>query len=292
MATAQIEAVGRGKIDFGNFVPFEHMPAIDTGLPIVVLGGVHVGCFELFARQDIHNVADLMGKSVGLKAAPAALLTLMAAQVGLDPARYIRWVTERYCEGVAPCGRPKLRISYEFRAPQYPVRFHDAHQPSAFWRPGANAWADLRQAPPRQKPPPLVVDSHEIAYDLARQFARASGSFGVTYRDADGVYLCSGADKRRLLDQLRGVRTAAVIPNAADIEYYRPRPTDPPSDGRTVVYFGLLSTVPNVDGMIQFARNIWPRIAAAHPGARWKIIGGRPPPSLLAHLITPHSPRA
>ena len=94
-ATAQVEAVGRGMIDFGNFVPFEHMPAIDAGLPIVVLSGVHVGCFELFARQGIHNVADLKGKSVGLKAAPAALLTLMAAQVGLDPAKDIRWVTDQ-----------------------------------------------------------------------------------------------------------------------------------------------------------------------------------------------------
>ena len=93
-ATAQVEAVGRGEIDFGNFVPFEHMPAIDAGLPIVVLGGVHVGCFELFAKEGIHNVADLKGKSVGLKAAPAALLTLMAAQVGLDSAKEIRWVTE------------------------------------------------------------------------------------------------------------------------------------------------------------------------------------------------------
>ena len=37
---------------------------------------------------------------------------------------------------------------------------------------------DLRQAPPGKKPPALVVDSHEIAYDLARQFARAGGSLG------------------------------------------------------------------------------------------------------------------
>jgi polysaccharide biosynthesis protein PslH len=157
---------------------------------------------------------------------------------------------------------------------------------------------DLRQAPPGQKPPPLVVDSHEIAYDLARQFALAGGSLSRrlyaganwrklrreelgTYRDADGVYLCSAADERSLLDQVPGVRTA-VIPNAADVEYYQPRPTDPPPDGRTLVYFGLLSTVPNVDGVTHFAQSIWPRIAAAHPQARWKIIGGRPPPSLLA----------
>jgi glycosyltransferase involved in cell wall biosynthesis len=84
-----------------------------------------------------------------------------------------------------------------------------------------------------------------------------------------------------LLDQVPTVRTA-VIPNAADVEYYQPRPMDPPPDGRTVVYFGLLSTIPNVDGVTHFAQNIWPRIAEAHPEARWKIIGGRPPPSLLA----------
>ncbi len=73
-----------------------------------------------------------------------------------------------------------------------------------------------------------------------------------------------------------------VIPNAADIDYYQPRPTDPPPDGRTVVYFGLLSTVPNIDAVIHFVQEIWPRIAKAHPDARCKIIGGRPPPSLLA----------
>lgn len=157
---------------------------------------------------------------------------------------------------------------------------------------------DLRQAPSGEKLPHLVVDSHELAYDLARQFAQAADSRGRrlfaganwrklrreelgTYRAADGVYLCSAADEQRLLDQVPGASTA-VIPNAADVEYFQPRPTDPSPDGRTVVYFGLLSTVPNVDGMIHFVRDIWPHIVEAHPEVRFKIIGGRPPPSLLA----------
>jgi len=156
----------------------------------------------------------------------------------------------------------------------------------------------LRQAPAGQKPPPLVVDSHEIAYDLARQFAHSGAGlsrrlYGAanwrklrreelsTYRDADGVYLCSVADEQRLLDQVPSARTA-VVPNAADVEYYQPRPTDPPPDGRTVVYFGLLSTVPNIDGVTHFAEDIWPRIASVHQEAHWKIIGGRPPQSLQA----------
>jgi glycosyltransferase involved in cell wall biosynthesis len=49
-----------------------------------------------------------------------------------------------------------------------------------------------------------------------------------------------------------------------------------------VVYFGLLSTVPNINGVTHFAQNIWPHIAAMHQEARWKIIGGRPPPLLQA----------
>jgi glycosyltransferase involved in cell wall biosynthesis len=157
---------------------------------------------------------------------------------------------------------------------------------------------DIRQAPPGEMRPPLVVDVHDISYDLARQFARAGGSLFrrlyaaanwrklkreelETYRDADGLYLCSAVDERRVLDEVPQARTV-VIPNAADVEYFQPRPTDPQPDGRTVVYFGLLSTVPNVDGVIHFIQDIWPGIVAAHPDARCKIIGGRPPPPLLA----------
>jgi glycosyltransferase involved in cell wall biosynthesis len=156
----------------------------------------------------------------------------------------------------------------------------------------------LRQAPPGERLPPLVVNSHNIDYDLARQYARAGGGLVrrwyaganwrklrreelATYRDADGVYLCSAADERRLLDEISRARTT-VIPNAADVEYYSPCPTDPAPDGRTVVYFGLLSYVPNIDAVIHFVEKIWPRIAKAHPEARCKIIGGRAPPSLLA----------
>jgi glycosyltransferase involved in cell wall biosynthesis len=157
---------------------------------------------------------------------------------------------------------------------------------------------DLRQAPQGEMLPALIVDSHNIDYDLARQYARGGSSLIrrlyaevnwrklrreelATYREADGVYLCSAADERRLLDQVRGVRTA-VIPNAADVEYYQPRSSDPPPDGRTVIFFGLLSYVPNVDGVNHFVKDIWPRIVTAHPEARCKIIGGRPPPSLQA----------
>jgi glycosyltransferase involved in cell wall biosynthesis len=156
---------------------------------------------------------------------------------------------------------------------------------------------NLRQTPLGYRLPALIVDSHNIDYDLARQCSRAGGLARrlyaganwrklrreelATYRDADGVYLCSVADQQRLLDQVPEARTL-VIPNAADVEYYRPRSTDPSPDGRTVVFFGLLSYFPNVDGVTHFVREIWPRIVEVHPNARFKIIGGQAPRSLQA----------
>jgi glycosyltransferase involved in cell wall biosynthesis len=89
------------------------------------------------------------------------------------------------------------------------------------------------------------------------------------------------ADQRRLLEEVPGARTL-VIPNAADVEYYQPRAMDPLPDVRTVVFFGLLSYFPNVDGVTHFVQEIWPRIAEANPKARLKIIGGQAPRSLLA----------
>jgi NitT/TauT family transport system substrate-binding protein len=90
------EAIGRGKLDFGlSYAPLL-IPAIDAAELVTVLAGVHVGCFELFARDDIHSVADLKGRSVGVQdwGLPHVLVTLMAAHVGLDPVKDIRWVTD------------------------------------------------------------------------------------------------------------------------------------------------------------------------------------------------------
>lgn len=155
----------------------------------------------------------------------------------------------------------------------------------------------FRQTRPGDQPPRLVVDSHEIAFDLARQFARASAGLGRrlyaevnwrklrreelrTYSSADGVHLCSAADQRRLHEHLGSVRSA-VIPNAADLDYFQPRPSDPPSDGMTILFFGLLATTPNRDAVHHLVNDIWPHIAEQHPQARCKIVGGRAPLSLL-----------
>jgi NitT/TauT family transport system substrate-binding protein len=95
-ATLMYEAIGRGEVDIGLNFAISHIRAIDAGQPITVIGGVHGGCYELFAGPDIRSIIDLKGKSVGVLAlgsSPHAFLSVMAANVGLDPVKDVRWVT-------------------------------------------------------------------------------------------------------------------------------------------------------------------------------------------------------
>jgi len=89
----QYDSFLRGELDFTNFVPAGGIQLIEAGSPIVVLAGIHIGCFELFATEGVRHIGDLKGKTIGLRVTPVGVLTLMAAQVGLDPAKDIRWVT-------------------------------------------------------------------------------------------------------------------------------------------------------------------------------------------------------
>jgi NitT/TauT family transport system substrate-binding protein len=89
-------ALARGEIDFTtNFGP-PLIITIDAGEPITIVAGEHIGCFEVFAREGIRNIPDLKGKTVGVQAMGSSqhvFVSSMAAHVGLDPAKDIRWVT-------------------------------------------------------------------------------------------------------------------------------------------------------------------------------------------------------
>jgi NitT/TauT family transport system substrate-binding protein len=87
-------AIGRGDVDFSMEFGALLIPSIETGEAVTVLGGVHVGCFELFTHERIRGIRDLKGRKVGTQAwglAPHTLVTIMAANVGLDP-KDIDWV--------------------------------------------------------------------------------------------------------------------------------------------------------------------------------------------------------
>ena len=90
------EAISRGALDFGlNFATVQ-IAGIDRGVAMKVLAGVHVGCFELFVKDAIGGITDLGGKKVGIRTlgSPEHLfLSVIAANVGVDPKSQIDWVT-------------------------------------------------------------------------------------------------------------------------------------------------------------------------------------------------------
>ena len=94
---ANEEAVATGKVDFAPIYGPLLIPKIEAGVPVTVLAGIMVGCFELFGNAGVRGIADLKGKTVGVQdwgSTEHVLVTLMAAHVGLDPVNDIRWVTD------------------------------------------------------------------------------------------------------------------------------------------------------------------------------------------------------
>ena len=92
----QSKVIARGEVDFSlNFAAPLVIP-IDAGDPILIIAGVHSGCFELFGNERIRGIADLKGKTVGVQGlggSPHVFLAAMAAHVGLDPVKDINWIS-------------------------------------------------------------------------------------------------------------------------------------------------------------------------------------------------------
>src|SRR5262245_62108842 len=88
------QALGSGEADIGADFATQLIIQLDKGTPIVVLGGIHVGCFELFGTARVRRIRDLKGKTVGVRGLdtpPHTFLASMAAYVGLNPLTDITW---------------------------------------------------------------------------------------------------------------------------------------------------------------------------------------------------------
>ena len=96
--TTATEQLARGEMDLMVNYASNFILALDKGKASTLLAGVHVGCFVLFGHEEIHGIAGLKGKTVGVPGfgtGPDLLLTLMAAEVGLDPKKDMQWIADR-----------------------------------------------------------------------------------------------------------------------------------------------------------------------------------------------------
>ena len=84
-----------GAADIAAALHVDLIAAIDKNQPITVIGGLHAGCFELFASKEVRTISELKGRRVAVTALGSPehnFIAGIAAYIGLDPSQDIEWV--------------------------------------------------------------------------------------------------------------------------------------------------------------------------------------------------------
>jgi NitT/TauT family transport system substrate-binding protein len=102
-----------GEVDFGIAYMALLAPFIDKGAPFVMLGGIHLGCWQVIGTGDIRSMRDFKGKTVSVVSptfTDGLFLALTLANVGLDINKDVKVVNN------PPSEYPRLLTSGEVDA--------------------------------------------------------------------------------------------------------------------------------------------------------------------------------
>ncbi len=116
----------------------------------------------------------------------------------------------------------------------------------------------------------------------AIQWPRLRRLEAAVCRAVDAV-TCVSAEDGRLLHALAPGRPPVLVPNGIDVDDYAPGDGAPAPDAPpSVVFTGKMDYRPNVDAVLWFMAEVWPRVRAEAPRARCLIVGQRPTPAVQA----------
>jgi NitT/TauT family transport system substrate-binding protein len=85
-----------GEIDFGMGYAASLIPVIEAGAPLVMLSGVHAGCWRIFGTGGIRSMRDFKGKTVsiiGPDYTDGIFMAMTLANVGLDLRKDVKLVS-------------------------------------------------------------------------------------------------------------------------------------------------------------------------------------------------------
>jgi NitT/TauT family transport system substrate-binding protein len=117
--------LGSANISLTMDLAAHQLVAMDGGLPFVILAGVHVGCYQLFGTNGVRTVRDLKGRTVavpGLRSGQHLILSIIAANIGLDPWKDMNWVVHPGEESMALLAAGKVDAFMGF--PPEPQELH------------------------------------------------------------------------------------------------------------------------------------------------------------------------
>ena len=108
---AMYKAFDAGEIDISMAFVAPYIIQVDAGNPIVLLAGVHVGCYELFGTDRVRSIRDLKGKTVAIPELGSphhVFLASLASYVGLNPDQDINFVTQPQTESIKFLAEKKI----------------------------------------------------------------------------------------------------------------------------------------------------------------------------------------
>jgi len=100
---------GEADLSIGYIAPFAMH--VDDGKPVVMLAGIHAGCFELFAANGIRSVRELKGRAVSIPekgSAHQVYLSMVVSSIGLNAQKDIQWVVQPPAESVGQLAEGKI----------------------------------------------------------------------------------------------------------------------------------------------------------------------------------------
>jgi NitT/TauT family transport system substrate-binding protein len=104
-------ALASGEADLNGNFSAPLLRRLEAGDPIVVLAGLHVGCFELFGNDRVQGIRDLKGKTVAVPTLDSSrylFLAAMTAYVGLDLHKDINFVMHPGSESIQLLSEGKI----------------------------------------------------------------------------------------------------------------------------------------------------------------------------------------
>ncbi len=149
---------------------------------------------------------------------------------------------------------------------------------------------------PKLPPVRRIVSVHECYY-LARSMAFRHDRFSLSgarelihlkglkqyemamYRAADKVLTLTPEGKEELLE-IDPDLDIGVVPHGVDVDYFSF--TDPEESEPSIVFVGNYPHYPNVDAVLYFHQEIWPRIKEKYPDIKFYVVGREPTPEIRA----------
>jgi polysaccharide biosynthesis protein PslH len=139
----------------------------------------------------------------------------------------------------------------------------DAH--NALWLLYQRLWQTMKPSPQK--------------WLLERDWRLLKRYEGWVCREFDAVLAVSQEDKTALEEAARQPLDITVIPIAVDTDEVALVNRQPKADH--ILHIGTMYWPPNIDGILWFIRQVYPLIRAQYPGARFDVVGARPPQEIV-----------